>query len=100
MEMLDPDVVGEVDLGTAGSRPVLVGRRRVGRAVLRFFGGSTGATLVSHPLNGALGVLAFRDGALAAIIVLETAGSTISDIHSIADPRKLALASMQLGPAR
>lgn len=95
VELLDPDVVGVVDIGTTATRPPLVGRDIVAPNVLRFFGPRSGVTLVSHPVNGSLGVLAFRDRGLVALATFGTRGPSIVDIHSIADPRKLALASLQ-----
>jgi RNA polymerase sigma-70 factor (ECF subfamily) len=97
MELLDPDVVGEVDLGPDDSRPLQVGRDRVGLNLLRFFGGTRGVTLVPHPINGDLGALAFRDRQLVGLLTLQTRDSRIVDIHAIVDPSKLALASLQFG---
>ena len=96
MEILDPDVVGAVDLGPTESRPVQIGRDRVLPNVLRFFGGAAGVTLVPHPLNGQLGALAFRDRRLMGLLTFETRDARIVDIHAIADPLKVAMASTQL----
>ena len=98
MEILDPNVVGAVDLGPTESRPDQIGRDRVGPNVLRFFGGAAGVTLVPHPLNGQLGALAFRSRRLVALLTFETRDGRIVDIHAIADPVKLAVASSQLRP--
>jgi RNA polymerase sigma-70 factor (ECF subfamily) len=100
MELLDPDVVGEADLGDGVARPLQVGRDRVAPNTLRYFGPSTGVTLVSHPLNGRLGALAFRDRQLFAVLIFETTGDLISDIHAILDPAKLAIAGLQFQPDR
>ena len=100
MELLDPDVVGVVDLGPGRSAPPRIGRDEVAPNVLRFFGPAAGVTLVSHPLNGRVGLLGFKDRDLMALLVLETDGERIRDIHGILDPAKLALAGVQLRPIR
>src|SRR5262245_942637 len=96
MKILDPDVVGAVDLGPTESRPLQIGRDQVGPNVLRFFGSAAGVTLVPHPLNGRLGALAFRDRRLVALLTFETRDASIVDVHAIADPVKVAMASTQL----
>jgi hypothetical protein len=53
-------------------------------------------TLVSQPVNGEPGCLAFQNRRLVAIIVLHTRDGCIDYIHAIADPRKLAFVSTQL----
>lgn len=96
VEILDPDVVGVLDPGPGQALPPQIGRDRVAPNVLRFLGGATGVTLVSHPLNGHLGMLAFRDRELIALFMLETDGALITDIHGIIDPAKLAMVDLQL----
>jgi RNA polymerase sigma-70 factor (ECF subfamily) len=91
MGLLDPDVVGEVDLGPGMSAPLQVGRDRVGRNLLRFFGPATGVTLVPHPIDGRLNLLAFRNGDVIALLALETRNGLINDIHAVADPVKFGL---------
>jgi hypothetical protein len=66
----------------------LHGSVTVGRGTLGFFGPSSGFTLVSHPVNGLPGVLAFRDRQLAAVIAFKVRDDRIYDIHGVADPRK------------
>jgi RNA polymerase sigma-70 factor (ECF subfamily) len=100
MELLDPNVVGEADLGDGIARPLQIGRDRVAPNTLRYFGPSTGVTLVSYPLNGRLGALAFRDRQLFALVTFETTDDLISDIHAILDPAKLAIAGLQFQPDR
>jgi RNA polymerase sigma-70 factor (ECF subfamily) len=95
LEVLDPDVVGAVELGGGMTAPVQVGRDRVAPNVLRFFGGDRGVTLVSHARNGRLGALAFKNGDLYALVTFEIAGQAIVDIHAIVDPVRLARASTQ-----
>jgi RNA polymerase sigma-70 factor (ECF subfamily) len=97
MQLLAADVVGVVDLGPdVPVRAPVVGREHVAPTALRFFGADSGMTLVSQPVNGAAGVLAFRQGQLAVMLVLKTRDGLISDIHSIGDPRKLAWAARSL----
>lgn len=97
MQLLDPDVVGDVDLGAdAVPRSPLIGARTVARNLLVYLGGGTGATLVSQPINGRLGALAFRNRDLVAMLVLETRSGLIVDIHAVVDPRKLALVTSEL----
>ena len=91
MRMLDADVAGQVDLGELiVPAPVQVGRDRVAPNVLLYFGAGSGVTLVSQPLNGWPGALAFKDGRLYALIVLETRDGLINDIHASRNPRTLA----------
>ena len=94
MRLLDPDVVGEVDLGPGvRARRPLRGSTVVSRGLLGYFGPATGTTLVSHPVNGQPGVLAFRDRQLAGILVFKARDGRIYDIHAIADPNKLRFVS-------
>ena len=89
--LLDADVSGQVELGAGHlPAPVVSGRDRVGPNLLRFFGGATGVTLVSQPVNGWPGTLAFKDGRLYALLVLETRAGLIYDIHATRDPSTLA----------
>jgi RNA polymerase sigma-70 factor, ECF subfamily len=96
IEVLDPDVVGVVDLGDGQTGPPQIGFRRVARNLVRFFGRASGVTLVCQPLNGRLGFLAFKDRELIGFMTLKTGTTRITDIHAIADPRKIALARQLL----
>jgi RNA polymerase sigma-70 factor (ECF subfamily) len=97
MHVLDPDVVGVVDLGPRSrARRPLVGAHQVAAGAIAFFGAVTGNTLVSQPINGESGALAFHDDKLIAILLFKTRDGTIFDIHSIVDPDKLAFAASQL----
>ena len=93
MRQLDADVAGQADLGEGVLSPVQVGRDRVAPSILRYFGAATGVILVSQTVNGWPGALAFRDGRLYALVVLETKDGLIKDIHAVLDTRKLALLS-------
>jgi RNA polymerase sigma-70 factor (ECF subfamily) len=98
LHLLDPNVVGDVDLGPllAERRP-LSGHQVVSRSLLGFFGPTSGTTLVSQPINGHPGLLGFRSGELVAVMTLKTNDGRIIDIHAIADPAKLAFVARQLG---
>ncbi|MHB8467813.1 MAG: RNA polymerase sigma factor SigI [Acidimicrobiales bacterium] len=91
MELLDADVVGEADF--VPPRPIQKGRDVVARNLHRFFGA---ATLVSCPINGQPGVLAFDDQRLYAILSLGVRDDLIVDIHAILDPQKVAAAAARL----
>ena len=97
LELLDVDVVGDVDLGAAGpARRPLRGHQIVGRNLLNFYGPDSNTTLVSQPVNGQPGILAFRDRELVGILVLQDVRERIHDIHAIADPAKLAFIDNKL----
>lgn len=91
LQLLDPDVAGTVDLGDAGTRVPVRGRDRVAANLLVFFGGERGITLVSQPVNGQPGILAFRARELVAVLVLKLEHDLVVDIHAIADPQKFAV---------
>jgi RNA polymerase sigma-70 factor (ECF subfamily) len=92
MELLDSDVVGDVDVGALTKPlPPLHGPRAVGRRLLRILDGRSHIILVSQPLNGNPGVLAFRDGQLVRLLILRIEGARIKHVHAVADPKKLAV---------
>ncbi len=90
MAVLDPDVVGDVDRGGVIRPPRQVGARRVARILLKFLGPDRGVTLVSMPVNGDPGAIAFKNGNVFGLIVLNASGGLIDHIHVIIDRRKLA----------
>jgi RNA polymerase sigma-70 factor (ECF subfamily) len=99
LELLDDDAVGDVDLGALGpSRRALRGRSIIGRNLLVFYGPASGNTLVSQPVNGHPGVLAFRDRQLVGILQLKARDGIIHDLHAIADPTKLTFVQQQVLP--
>lgn len=101
LELLDVDVVGDVDLGAAGpARQPLHGHHVIARSLLNFYGPSSDTTLVSQPINGEPGVLAFRSRELVGLLQLKHAHGTIYDIHAIADPEKLAFIGVRLQTVR
>ena len=97
MHVLDPDVVGIVDLGpSTRSRLRVVGAQQVAARALAFFGAASGNLLVSQPINAQSGALAFNGDRLVAILRFETRDGAIVDVHSIVDPDQLAFAAGQL----
>jgi len=88
MEILDPDVAGEAEIGVPN--PPVVGRDDVSRRVMALFGPRSNTTLVSIPVNGEPGVLASRNGRVFALIMLTIRDGSIEHFHAIADPRQTA----------
>jgi RNA polymerase sigma-70 factor (ECF subfamily) len=104
LELLDPDVVVGVDLDDSG-RPLEQGSRRlirpgsrvVARYILRYVRDSLGVTLVSNPLPGHVGLLAFQNGELLAAIEFEVRDGVISHIDSVRHPDRVAAVRNELG---
>ena len=96
--VLDPDVVGDVDLGPHDPRNGTINRGShvVAETLVRYFGR---ATLVSNPVRGESMVLAFVGRKLSAIILLTVEHDRITEIHALADPVKIGLLDAQLSPA-
>lgn len=94
-EVLDPDVVGEVDI--FGRE--FVGFDRVSTNLLTRFGGESNKTLVSLSAPNQPAVLAFEEGRLFAILVLTIRSGVVHHIHGIADPRQLGFVGEHLGVA-
>jgi RNA polymerase sigma-70 factor (ECF subfamily) len=95
LRLLDPNVSGHADLGPGfpsgvGAR----GSHAVARNALTFFGPASQITLVSHPVNGDAGALAFRDGQLVGVLRFEVDDGRISGIHAIADPEKMGFTGL------
>jgi RNA polymerase sigma-70 factor (ECF subfamily) len=99
LELLDPDVSGDVDLGPLDPRSgrVVHGRDGVAGNLLRYFGRT--ATLVSNPGGGGSVVLAFTAQRLLGVILLEVERGAIDHIHVIADPGKVGLLDARLSPS-
>src|SRR5581483_1170568 len=89
LAVLDPDVAGHAELGVIPHVDV-EGRENVAPRVLALFGPRTESTLVSVPINGEPGILAFRNGRPFALMVLRTKNGLVDHISSVADPRQLA----------
>ncbi len=91
LHLLDASVMGWADMGgalAAVSQPN-VGRETVAARTMRFFGAGSGITLVVRDVNGEPGVVAFRDGAVHAVLALSVKDGAITRIYVVADPRKL-----------
>ena len=89
LQILDPDVWGDVDLGPFDPRD---GRTQRGPGVvagtlLHHFGGKT---MVSNPVGPNPIVLVFTGQQLHAIVLLTIAGGLVRRIHVLADPAKVA----------
>ncbi len=95
LELLDPDAVGDADLGPGVTLPPVHGRDEIAPNLLRFIGPKANVTLVSQPVNGNPGVLAFRGHKLVIMLSLKLRDGLIYDLHSTVDPRKLAFVSAQ-----
>jgi RNA polymerase sigma-70 factor (ECF subfamily) len=89
LAVLDPDVDGHAEMGFIPHVDV-EGRENVAPRVLALFGPQTGSTLVSVPINGEPGILAFRNSRPFALMVLRTKDGLVDHISSVADPRQLA----------
>jgi RNA polymerase sigma-70 factor, ECF subfamily len=92
LPLLDPSVVGWADVGgtlAAVSQPN-VGREKVAQQVMRFFGAPSRTTMTAREINGEQGILAFRDGTVAAVLALTVKDGLVTRVYVVADPRKLA----------
>jgi RNA polymerase sigma-70 factor (ECF subfamily) len=87
--LLDPDVTGDVEFGIRAAPQRAVGRAQVARGLLAHFGPQTGRSLVSQPIDGRPGVLAFRGNRLVGILILEQPGGLVSHVRAIADRSQL-----------
>jgi RNA polymerase sigma-70 factor (ECF subfamily) len=95
LQLLDPEVAGDVDLGPGdpATGSINRGSGNVSVNFLRYYGG---ATLVEVPSQREPLLLAFDGRRLAGIISLEIRQSRVFKIHVLADPAKLALLDTQL----
>jgi len=95
LEVLDPDVAGEGDLG-GGRKRVAVGRAIVGPQIMGFFGPDSQTSLV--PLHtGDAHVVALRNGHVVSVVTLTVEGERVVHIHALADPVKLGPIADVLG---
>ncbi len=86
LSVLAPDAWGSATF-VAGSLPTPPDTRSapdVASNLLRYFG--SGATLVSHPAPGTVGVLAYHDRLLYGMLVLTVRGDRVAGIEAIVDP--------------
>lgn len=97
MKLLDPDVVGGIDWDQRGRPVVQRGSQVVARNALRFIGRESGMTLVSNPIPGAAGLLAFKDGDLIVAFNLEISNGLVTHIEGVRHPARLADIRTELG---
>ena len=95
LEVLDPDVAGEVDTIPG---QVVIGAERVARNLLRYWGHHS--TLVHLALGDEPTILAFRDRRLTGVLLLTMAVDQIDKVHVVADPIKLDFWRAQLSCLR
>lgn len=95
VELLDPDVHGDIDLGPLDARTgsAIYGADAVGPNFVSHYERST---LVAIPGFGQPMILAFRSGRLRRVISLEIRDARVSKIHILADPVKLLLVESRL----
>ena len=95
LQLLDPEVAGDVDLGPGDPMTGSINRGSGNVSVnfLRYYGGSI---LVEVPSQREPVLLAFDGRRLAGIISLEIRQARVIEIHVMADPRRLALLDTQL----
>jgi len=98
MDVLDPNVVGWTDSGgvVGAPRGPVTGSRRVATTFLRFVR-DYGVALAPIAVNGEPGVIVRQGGRLLSVIAFETREGSITRIHSIVNPRKLAHVASVLG---
>jgi RNA polymerase sigma-70 factor (ECF subfamily) len=97
MQLLDPDVIGGIDMDERGNPVVRRGNRNVARNMMRYLGGDTGMVLVSNPLQDRPGVLAFRDGELIVACDFEVQHGRITHLDGVRRPDRLKAIREQLG---
>jgi RNA polymerase sigma-70 factor (ECF subfamily) len=95
LQILDPSVWGDVDLGPLDARSGQVrhGAPAVATNLLRFVGRFT---MVSNPIGGHTIVLAFSGQRLLALVLLTIENGLVRQIHVLADPEKLVALDSQL----
>jgi len=95
LQLLDPEVAGDVDLGPGdpATGSINRGSGNVSINFLRYYGG---ATLVEVPSQREPLLLAFDGRRLAGVISLEIRQARVFKIHVLKDPRRLALLDTQL----
>jgi RNA polymerase sigma-70 factor, ECF subfamily len=91
LDVLDPDVAGQADLGgRIGLLPPIVGRENVAQGILAFFGPGSETTLLTLPAPREPAVLAIRGQQPFAVVTLSVRDGRVHHIHSVVDPEKLA----------
>jgi len=98
LDVLDPDVAGQADLGgSVGLLAPVVGRDEVGRRLLFFVGPQSGTMLVTMPVLNGPCMIALRDGQPFVVVVLTLRDGLVAHIHTVVDPEKLARWAPALG---
>ena len=91
LPLLDPSVIGWADLG--GAPPTVsqpnVGREQIAQQLMRFFGAPSGTTMMAREINGEPGIVAFRGGAVVAVLTLSVRDGLVTRVYGVADPGKL-----------
>ena len=92
LPLLDPLVIGWADAGgaLAAVRHPNVGREKVAQNVMKFFGASSGTTLLARSVNGEPGIIALREGGVAGVLALTVKQGQVTRVYVQADARKLA----------
>jgi RNA polymerase sigma-70 factor, ECF subfamily len=92
LDVLDPVVVGWVDLGriTSAIPQPAVGAAEVATGVMTFFGPASRAKLSLAIVNGQTGIIASVKGRPTAVMVFYVRDALITAVYAIADPDKLA----------
>ncbi len=90
LQVLDPNVSGEADLGPHDPRTgqVFTGSKPVARNLLRYV---ATMTLVSNPIGGRTVVLGFIGSRLSAVVHLTVEDQVIKKVHVVAGPNTVGL---------
>lgn len=97
LQLLDPSVGGEADVGGRIGVRTVTGRGPVAAGLLEFFGPASSTVLLSLPVGGRAGVVALRNDRVVTIATLTVRDGRIAHIDAVADPRKLASLRTALG---
>ena len=96
LEVLDPDVAGEGELGGGRTR-VGTGREEVAPQLLVFLGPGSNASLVPLHTGDEAHVVALRDGHVVSVVTLTVEDDRVVHIHALVDPVKLGPIADVLG---
>jgi RNA polymerase sigma-70 factor, ECF subfamily len=97
LALLDPGVSGKAEIGGRIGVRILTGRDAVAAGLLQFFGPASSTTLLSLPVGPRAGVVALRNGRVAAIVTLTIHNGQVGHIDSLADPARLEPLGSALG---
>ena len=93
LALLDPSVSGKAEVGGRVGVRIVTGRDAVAAGLLQFFGPASSTTLLSLPVGPRAGVVALRDGRVAAIITITVHDGRVA----LADPARLEPLGAALG---